>query len=282
MAKVVSVANLKGGVGKTTFVITISEALAFLGYRVLVIDVDTQTNASQTIWGKRGKPRPWRTEDNICGYLRARKRGENDSFPFVQRHLINSTSGSVSLFSGWLLLFEFERELLMERGSVEAAQIFYSKAILSILEREKDNFDFIIFDCPPGISFLAETAIKFSELIVSPIAPTPLAVMGVQGFAEFAKQLRPQAKHFVFRNMVITSATTMNWYSRRLELENRKENSAFKVFKNFYSQTVEFQKCLTHYDGKPFVNRYANVYHLITPTAKELKCILMGEPYEYH
>ena len=79
LGRVISVANSKGGVGKTTTTVSLAEAFAAEGYKTLVVDLDSQANASLLIYGENGDERLYdaiRNYTNVSDYLRENFLGE--------------------------------------------------------------------------------------------------------------------------------------------------------------------------------------------------------------
>ncbi len=279
MAAIVAVANMKGGVGKTTLCVSLAEGLCYLGKHVLLIDLDPQANCSQIIWGKRGGD-PWRDDDNVHLFLHKLLEDANaDCFPYIKRHLIQNRGreGAVSLFCGSPRLFSFERRKLSEyKNGIKQLEVLYGKAVNKIYDRESDNFDFIIFDCPPGISLIAEAALKTSDLIIMPTAPNFLSTMGIQAFSGFLVR-NTSAMRYVFINQVSAAARRMAKFRSEIRAEADKENPQYLVFRNHYPQRVALQRAMDRYDGSTFDKRYGNASILVKNVAEELIGIINGK-----
>lgn len=271
MAHIISIANMKGGVGKTTLCVSLAEGLSYLSKHVLVIDLDAQTNCSQVLWGKR-QGNPWKDGENIHGFLhQVMKTSAIDPFLYIKRHIVvgPDSVGAVSLFCGSPLLFSFERQNLSDfRNGIDQLEAIYAKAIDKIYEREADNFDFIIFDCPPGISLLAEAALKSSDLIIIPTAPNFLSAMGIQAFSEFLTK-NSHCSRYVFLNQCNNSARRMVKYKKDIEEETKKPSPLYMMFKNYYKHTVKFQQALVPYDGSAFHSRYAGEASIMVKNVAE-------------
>jgi chromosome partitioning protein len=283
MASVISVANMKGGVGKTTLCVSLSEGLCFLEKHVLVVDLDAQTNCSQILWGKRQED-PWKDGENIHGFLCSMLTRSNiESFPYIKRHIIanEKRTGSISLFCGSPLLFSLERRKLSEfNNGIRQLESIYERAIKRVYEREQENFDFIIFDCPPGISLLAEAALKTSDLIIIPTAPSFLSTMGIQAFSEFLIS-NTSADRYVFINQVNNTARKMAKYRREIVDELKHAQPRYRVFRNYYTQRVAFQRALERYDGASFSKRYGDVGMLVKNVVEEVIEAVNGKPISH-
>jgi chromosome partitioning protein len=272
MTAIISIANMKGGVGKTTLCVSLAEGLAYLKKHVLVIDLDPQTNCSQVLWGKRAED-PWKGDENVHRFLQdVMTTSSVDCFPYIKRHIIVNASrtGAVSLFCGSPRLFTFEREKLSNfQNGIRQLEGLYEKAVEKIYDREGENFDYVIFDCPPGISLLAEAALKTSDLIIIPTAPNFLSTMGIQAFSDFLLSRTP-AKPYVFINQVNNPARRMAKFRREIWDEMERPAPRFGVFRNYYTQRVGFQRALERYDGTPFEERYEPVAMMVKNLAEEL------------
>jgi chromosome partitioning protein len=280
MAAIISIANMKGGVGKTTLCISLAEGLCYLQKHVLVLDLDPQTNCSQVLWGKRAGD-PWKEGDNIHRFLHEIIESATiDCFPYIKRNVVQNRGrdGAVSLFCGSPRLFSFERRKLSEyRNGIRQLEAIYSKAINKIYDREADNFDYIIFDCPPGISLIAESALKTSDLIIMPTAPNFLSTMGIQAFSEFLVR-NTSAERYVFINQVSAAARRMAKFRTEIRAEADQDKPRYQVFRNHYPQRVALQRAMDRYDGSTFDSRYENAAFLVKNVAEELIAMTNGRP----
>ena len=163
-AKVLAVANQKGGVGKTTTTLTLSAALARMGKQVLVMDLDPHACASvhlrcyadtvaHTVYDIFSSPR----EDQADLWERLAIGGE-------ERHF--------DLAPASIRLSELENDLKDRRG--KGAILLDSLALI------RDRYDYIVLDCPPHVGILLVNALVASDLIVIPIQTDFLALHGVK------------------------------------------------------------------------------------------------------
>lgn len=146
--KIISVANQKGGVGKTTTVVNIATALAALNKKVLVIDFDPQGNAS-TGMGVVGRERKVGTYDVICGGRQ------------ISECLIQSPIPGLYLLVASPDLAGAEVELV------------YQDRREYILKERLDTFrgkvDYVIIDCPPALGLLTINALTASDRVLIPL-----------------------------------------------------------------------------------------------------------------
>jgi chromosome partitioning protein len=152
LAKVISIANFKGGVGKTTSTINIGAGLHQMGKRVLLIDLDPQFNLTQSLGMME-------TNFPIYGSLR----GE---FPLTP----------LTITEGWGII---SSSLDLIKAEIELSAEFKREEILNrLIEGLKVQYDFILIDCPPSLGLLSINAFVASDEIYVPIEAEFLALKG--------------------------------------------------------------------------------------------------------
>lgn len=168
--RIFSVSNQKGGVGKTTTTVNLATALAAVGKKVLVIDLDPQGNATVSVGAKR-------------------KKGLN-SYTFLMG--TNSLKEAVMPTSiPDLYILPAGKELLgvdIELADKEKPQFFLKQA----LKKVKD-FEYIFIDCPPAVGLLTMNALVASDYIIIPVQCEYLALEGV---ADLMKTVQKVQKNF--------------------------------------------------------------------------------------
>ncbi|MCG8442076.1 MAG: ParA family protein [Caulobacterales bacterium] len=194
VARTLAVANMKGGVGKTTTSVLLSQTLATVhGLRVLLIDLDAQSNASHATLGAerykhvRSKKRhAAQFFENLIGTDR-----EHDLEEFITPDATNlREEPPVSLLcaSPELRLTErgIIRNLARQEGNYERAETTTTRWLEDQLFGVRRHFDLIVFDCPPGISIFVEAAIRNSDAVLVPTMPEYLSVLGMSTFVRDA------------------------------------------------------------------------------------------------
>jgi cellulose biosynthesis protein BcsQ len=257
VAKVVAIASMKGGVGKTTMTLCVAEgSAAVMRKRVLVVDLDPQINASTLLTGALARHNvPWKQRMSIVEYLQGRMSRNDRSDLFIKKDLMEfNERGTVSLLSGNFTLRSFERALLARPGqTIRMAESAAREAINALLEEQKNSFDLVLFDCPPGFSLVTEAALAKADLIVLPTSPTHL---GTQGLVAFVKYLEDEllieaARDRVFVCMTMTGRTvTSRQFEQEVRNEQRNAEPKYRTFKATLPFRDGFQKAMDRREAR--------------------------------
>ena len=212
--RVFSIANQKGGVGKTTTAINLAASLALKNYRALLIDLDPQAHASYSLGIKTDQLE--KSMYNVLANIDTKRKRLND----VILHL----SENLDLAPAHILLSTIEQELRDEEDAVSVAY----KAIDSLTT----SYDFIIIDCPPSLGFLTFNALRASHELIVPIQCCPLSIMGVGKLINMVElmQLRLQ------RAPKVKGLITV--YDRRTKYTKRMIEEIKQCFKDNLFETV--------------------------------------------
>lgn len=164
MGKIISMVNQKGGVGKTTTSINLSACLGYLGKKTLLIDLDPQGNASTGVGINKG--------DN--------KYSIYDVFTdkiSIKDSIITTKYDNLDIIPATINLAGVDIELLnrsnREPGFIKTSQL---KRHMSLI---KDNYDFIIIDCPPSLGILTTNALTASDSVLIPVQCEFFALEGI-------------------------------------------------------------------------------------------------------
>lgn len=211
MSKVVSIANQKGGVGKTTTAINLAAILAKKNKSVLLIDADPQGNATSGLGVDKNTANT--TYDVLINDV--------EIFNAVQKVDIKKLEVCPTNMS----LAGAEVELV----GVEGREYKLKEKI----DKVRDNYDFIFIDCPPSLGLITLNALTASDSVLIPIQCEYFALEGV---GELLKTIDLVRKYYN-RNLTIEGAL-MTMYDSRTKLSNQVVGEVNKYFENKVFETV--------------------------------------------
>ncbi len=175
MAKKISFLNIKGGVGKTSLIVNMGACLAYMGRRTLIVDFDAQSNAS--IWLMRLDR--WNTlnKDPKKFLLNIFKDPKSKLEACIQKSPIRDTEGDkmlprLDLVPASFTLMDIEHEVEPQKD--EPFYVRFHKALESI----ENDYDFILFDCPPNIFYTTQCALFSSNHVLVPSNADALSIIG--------------------------------------------------------------------------------------------------------
>jgi len=202
-ASVISFINMKGGVGKTTLCVGIAEFMAnYLGKKVLVIDVDPQFNATQSLLGHYGRV------DEYLDQLQTNKVTIRRIFE-VPTSIMDtaqavSPSDVITKVSENLDVILGDINIIFDT-SQESVRIFKIKRFIDD-NNLRDHYDYIFLDSPPTISIFTDASLVASDFYVVPVKIDHYSILGATSLVSVVRNVRhnhnPNIKHlgFVYTN----------------------------------------------------------------------------------
>ena len=211
MGKVISVANQKGGVGKTTTTINLCTILAKKGKKVLLIDADPQGNATSGLGVDK--------EIEVSTYdILA-----NDAT--IEQSLQDTAIKNLKVCPSNINLAGAEVELV--------SMMSREQRLKEKLEEIKDRFDYILIDCPPSLGLITLNAFTASDSVLIPVQCEYYAL---EGLGQLLNTINLVKKH-LNKNIQIEGAL-LTMYDMRTNLSNQVVKEVKKYFDNKVYKTV--------------------------------------------
>lgn len=211
MAKIISVVNQKGGVGKTTTVINLSAGLAEKKKKVLIIDIDPQGNASSGCGLTKNKLAKT-TYDLLI---------EDVS---IEDIIVTSPNEKIDLIPSNMNLAGTEVELV----GIKQREFILKKK----LEEIKDKYDYIFIDCPPAVNILTINALTASDTVMIPMQCEYYALEGLSQLMQTVKLVKDTTnKNLALEGIVFTM------FDNRTNLSIQVVNEVEKFFAEYIYKT---------------------------------------------
>jgi chromosome partitioning protein len=230
LPRIMAVANQKGGVGKTTTAVNLGAALAELGYRVLVVDLDPQGNATT---GLGVNPRD--LENTVYDVLLHDVPLEDSIEPTAVRNLF-VVPATIDLAGAEIeLVPAFSRELRLRRA----------------LESQEGEFDFTLIDCPPSLGLITVNGLAAATEVIVPIQCEYYAL---EGLGQLLRNVNLVQSNLNPRLEV--SAIILTMYDGRTKLADQVANEVRthfgdKVCRNIVPRTVRLSEAPSF--GQPII-----------------------------
>lgn len=230
LGRIIAIANQKGGVGKTTTSVNLSACLAFLGKKVLLIDIDPQGNASSGLGVRKGD-----LENCIYDVLI----NDEDIKEVIQQTKVDNlyiVPATISLAGAEIeLVSTISREVRLKKS----------------LQEVKERFDFIIIDCPPSLGLLTINALTASDALIIPVQCEYYAL---EGLSQLLSTVRLVQKHLNKSLMIDGVLLTMLDARTNLGIQVIDEVKRYfqdKVYHSIIPRNVRLSEAPSH--GKPII-----------------------------
>ena len=214
MAQVIAVSNQKGGVGKTTSTLNLGVALTELGRKVLMIDLDPQASLTISIGLE-----PENLEKTIYNAL---VEEEDIKKLILFDELLYFVPSTIDLSAA-------EMELVSEVGR--------EFKLRDTLEPVKDDFDYILIDCPPSLGLLTINALVACDFVIVPMTPEYLALRGFNLLEKTMTKVKKLNKKLTLMGILITLYDNRTTHHKDVVAELQKSHP---VFHSMIKKSIRF------------------------------------------
>lgn len=222
--EVISFMNYKGGVGKTTLASNVACELAWKGNKVLLMDMDPQTNLTlsfmeiddyQNLVNSNQTIKQW--YDAFIDSDREERLDDLIISPKIVNDLLNrkNRSGKIDLISSHLELINVDMELATMYGgySDRAIRSSFLKLFSRLkkgIEDLKEEYDYILIDCPPNFNIVTQNAIIASDYYLVPTKADYLSTMGIDQLSRHVEKLEEKYNKYIDDNRDKSSTCEYN------------------------------------------------------------------------
>jgi chromosome partitioning protein len=242
LGRIVAVTNQKGGVGKTTTSVNLGACLAYIGKKVLLVDIDPQGNATSGVGVEKGD-----VQQCIYDVL-------VDDVD-VRETIKQSKVENLSIVPATISLAGAEIELV----PTISREVRLKKA----LEKVKDEFDYIIIDCPPSLGLLTINALTASDAVVIPVQCEYYALEGLSQLLSTVRLVQKHLNHDLMIDGVLLTMLDARTNLGIQVIEEVKKYFQDKVYRTIIPRNVRLSEAPSH--GEPIIiydakSRGAEVY----------------------
>ncbi len=225
--RIISVANQKGGCGKTTTAISLSSSLALRGKKVLLIDCDPQAHATIGL-----NVSPSELEKNIYHVLTPKESGTvgiEDVVQYVKENFDLAPSS--------VILSALEQDLAGTQGR--------ENRLKDAIQALQTAYDYVLIDCPPSVGLLCINALRACDEVIIPIDMSLFSLRGVAKLVEIILLIQEKLDHEVRPRALITMYDHRTRYSKQV-LAKVKETFGANVFESAIRYNIRLRETVDH------------------------------------
>ena len=225
MGRIIAVANQKGGVGKTTTSINLSACLAALGKKVLAIDMDPQGNMTSGLGIDKNE-----VEYSVYDLIL----GETE----IEQVICKEAIENLDVLPSNINLSAAEIELI---GVEDKEYIIHNE-----VEKVRDNYDFIVIDCPPSLNTLTINAMTTADSVLVPIQCEYYALEGLSQLIHTIELVKERLNPNLYIEGVVFTMYDARTNLSLQVVENVKDNLNQTIYKTIIPRNIRLAEAPSH------------------------------------
>ncbi|TFE01441.1 ParA family protein [Jeotgalibacillus salarius] len=230
MGRMIAIANQKGGVGKTTTAVNVSACLAYLGKKVLLVDVDPQGNATSGVGINKGD-----VDESIYEVL-------------IEDIAAHSVIRGTSVEN----LYAIPATISLAGAEIELVSMVSREIRLkTALENVQQQFDYIIIDCPPSLGMLTINALTASDACIIPVQCEYYALEGLSQLLNTVRLVQKHLNHHLLIDGVLLTMLDARTNLGIQVIGEVKKYFQDKVYRTIIPRNVRLSEAPSH--GLPVI-----------------------------
>lgn len=230
LAKIISIVNQKGGVGKTTTAVNLAASLGAIGYKTLLIDIDPQGNSTSGVGINK-------------------REVKNSSYDII---IGNASTDETIMKTEFKNLFLIASNIDLAAAEIEIVDLEHRESRLkNAILPVRGDYDFILIDCPPSLGLITTNALCSSDSIIVPIQCEYYALEGLSQLMNTVRRIKRQ-----YNDRLEIEGVLLTMYDGRLNLTQQvvrevKKYFPKKVFRTAIPRGVRLSEAPSF--GKPII-----------------------------